>query len=94
MKGFASLAESLNELIKNLEIEKPLKQGQALDLWYEVVGEKVAKKTKPIKIEHGKLFVRVTSPSWRNELQFYKHQIMHDLNERLGEQIVKEIVFM
>ncbi len=94
MKGFASLGESLAELISNLQIEKPLKQGQVLDVWYEVVGQKVAKKTEPIKIEHGKLFVRVTSPSWRNELQFYKRQIIHDLNEQVGEQIVKEIVFM
>ena len=94
MKGVASLGESLAKLIKELQIEKPLKQGRAIEIWADVVGQKVASKTEPQRIEHGKLVVRVKSPSWRNELQFYKQQIKHDLNEQLGEGIVKDIVFM
>jgi len=93
MKEMASLGESLVKLIEELQIEKPLQHGRAMQIWSEVVGKKIASKTEPVKIEHGTLIVHVKSPSWRNELQFYKQQIQHDLNEQLGEEIVKEIVF-
>ncbi|MCF7804083.1 MAG: DUF721 domain-containing protein [Candidatus Marinimicrobia bacterium] len=94
MKGMSKLAESLEKMIDQYDLKGPLDQSKTLELWDEVVGEKLASKTHPEKIEHGKLIVKVDSPTWRNELQFHKEQIKKDLNTRIGKKIVKQIVFV
>ncbi len=94
MSDISRLSESLDKMIQEFHLEKTYQQSKALELWQEVVGEKLAMKTEPVKIEHGKLIVKVDSPVWRNELQFHKEKIQSDLNTRLGKQIVKTIIFM
>lgn len=86
--------EVLNKLIFNLDIEKGILQGRAFILWNEVVGEVNARKTKPIKIDRGKLFVRTTDSTWRQELFYQKNEIVKKLNIRLRSDIIKDIIFL
>ena len=93
MKGIKNLADSLEKMIREYELEGPLEQSKVLEMWDEIVGEKLAARTTPEKIEHGTLIIRVESPTWRNEIQYYKEQIKRDINEHFNKQIVKQIVF-
>lgn len=94
MSDFSQLSDSLDRMLDEFQLQKPFQQSKAIELWDVVVGEKLASKTEPIKIEHGKLMIKVSSPAWRNELQFHKEKIKFDLNERLGKQIIQTIIFM
>ena len=47
-----------------------------------------------VSIKRGKLFVRVKTPTWRNELVFLKSEIISKLNRRVGKKVVKDIVFV
>jgi len=85
--------EVLSKLIFNLDIEKGILQGRAFVLWNEVVGEINARKTKPIKIDRGKLFVETTDSTWRQELFYQKNEIIKKLNIRLRSDIIKDIIF-
>ncbi|MBD3274415.1 MAG: DUF721 domain-containing protein [Candidatus Marinimicrobia bacterium] len=93
MSDFSQLSDSLDKMLDQLHLKKTFQQSQAIELWDDVVGEKLASKTEPVKIEHGKLIIKVSSPVWRNELQFHKEKIKSDLNDRLGKQIVRTIIF-
>ncbi len=88
-----NLGESLQELLKQFNLEKPYKRSKVFDLWSDVVGERMAAKTNPIRVEHGTLYVQVESSAWRNEVQYYKNQIKSEINCRLGEEIIEKIVF-
>ena len=66
---------------------------RALKVWQNVVGETIAKMTEVEKFVKGILYVRVLSPSWRNELFFRKKNIIGRLNEAMGKSMVKDIVF-
>lgn len=66
---------------------------RALKVWQNVVGETIAKMTEVEKFVKGILYVRVLSPSWRNELSFRKRNIIGRLNEAVGKSMVKDIVF-
>lgn len=94
MTDFAKLEQSLEKMIKQFKLEKTFQQSKAMELWDEVVGEKLAKKSKAEKFEHGNLFVKVESSAWRNEIQFHKEKIKQELNERLKANIVKKIIFI
>ncbi len=84
---------ALATLIQELGIGSRIKQLKVLDVWAEVVGEHIAKVTRPDRIERGKLVVHVKKATWRNELTFLKKDIIAKLNQILGEEIVKEIIF-
>lgn len=79
---------------KDLGIEKPLQRYHALDIWAEVVGEKLAEVTKPQRISEDKIIVKVKNDTWRYELGYHKTEIIHKINTRLGERVIKDIIFI
>ncbi len=87
-----SVGEVIDKLLNIYDIATPVRQHEALFIWEEVVGEVVARHTQPEKISYGKLYIKVDSPSWRNELNFQKKEILQNLNARLKNVKIKEIV--
>lgn len=88
------LGHILQACIRDLGIEKPLKKYNAMVIWPQVVGEKIANVTCPLRFENQKLYVRVKTPAWRNELVYLKPQIIENLNREIGEQVVDDIVLI
>lgn len=84
----------LNKLFSNLGIAEGIKQQQAILVWNDVVGPVIANVTEPVRIEHGRLYVEVENNTWRQELHYYKHQIVEKLNNKLNSKIVKEIILV
>ncbi|MFQ6618611.1 MAG: DUF721 domain-containing protein [Fidelibacterota bacterium] len=82
----------LDELIKDIGIDKAVLQNRAIVVWEEAVGEKIANIAKPKRIEKGKLWIAVKTPEWRSELQFMKKEIIKNLNRIIGEEVVKDII--
>jgi predicted nucleic acid-binding Zn ribbon protein len=69
-----------------------LAERRTLLLWDEVVGPEIAQAARPDRINRGSLHVRVKTATWRHALLFHREEIRHKLNERLGEELVKQIV--
>ncbi|GAH02784.1 unnamed protein product, partial [marine sediment metagenome] len=47
----------------------------------------------PLFVRKGNLFVRVDNSGWLTQLTYLKHKIISELNERLGEESIKNIYF-
>lgn len=88
------LGQIIGNVLRDFGIEKPIKGYEALTIWSEVVGERIANMTEPQKIKNGKLFIRVKTDSWRNELIYHKKDIIERLNMSLGSDVVKDIVLI
>jgi len=84
----------LETLYKQLGLTDGIKQQQALNSWSVVVGKTMANATSPVRIEHGRLFVQVENPVWRQEIIFYKQKIITKLNKKIGKDIIKDIIFI
>ena len=84
----------LHQFFYELGIDKPILKFQALDMWSKVVGEKISEVTEPRRITDGKIFVKVKNDTWRNELVYYKKNIIEKLNNELGSRIVKDIILI
>lgn len=87
-----SLGSILWKTLHELGIDQPVKRAEALRVWPKVVGEKISQITEAKFFSNGKIFVRVKSDVWRNELFFHKKELLQRLNQELGESIVKDIV--
>ena len=83
----------LASLMEELGLGKKLKQYEAVRIWKEVVGERIANVATPTKIINGTLIVKVEKSTWRNELSLLKREIISKLNAALKEEIVKDIRF-
>ena len=61
--------------------------------WSRLVDDSIAEKILPVTIEHGVLFVRAESSALKDQLKFFKEEIIDAINENFGreEPLVKEI---
>ena len=88
-----SLEDALKHLLQNLGIENKVLENQVINLWPLVVGKKIASVSDAEKIEHNILFVKIRNDSWRNELVYYKNDLIKRLNAKIGKKIVSDIRF-
>ena len=89
-----SLKTALNIFLTKSGPEKGVKQEKAVLTWKEAVGETIAEQAVAEKAEHGVLFVRVSSPTWRQELQLKKTEILNQVNSLAGFRAIKDIKFL
>jgi len=89
-----SLKIAIDSMLRKFGIENAIAQNNALNLWGEIVGEKVAKNTEPDRVEYGVIIVKVSSPTWRQELYFQKNEIIKKINNKIGKNVIKDIRFV
>ncbi len=87
------LGEILDKSLKRLELSTKLKEYGVWPIWNEIVGVTIARNAQPEKIRNGTLFVKVSSSTWMQELQYMKEMISEKLNQNLGREVVKNIFF-
>jgi predicted nucleic acid-binding Zn ribbon protein len=88
-----ALSDVIKEVLKKQKLNKGLLENRAVHYWEKVLGPSVASATHRIYIRNGVLFVEMTSSVLRNELMMWKDKIIHNLNQAIGENIVRDIVF-
>jgi predicted nucleic acid-binding Zn ribbon protein len=94
---FNDSATPLGAVLKKISaasgLDKKLMEVSVLDFWEEVVGTQGAKACTIQKLEHGIITVHASAPVWRTELQMRKAEVIQRLNERVGTEVVRDIVF-
>ncbi|MAV70345.1 MAG: hypothetical protein CMG04_06230 [Candidatus Marinimicrobia bacterium] len=88
------IQKAIKGFLKNAGLENGIAQQKAVEIWADVVGEKVANNTMAKSVEHGTLTVETKNPVWRQELLFQKKEIIKTLNKKLKKNIIKEIRFL
>ena len=87
------LSEALEEVIKELGIRKSVVSNRARDVWSEAVGELIDANTTLKIVDKDKLIVIVSNDTWRQELSYRKEEILKKINELIGEEAIKDIIF-
>ena len=86
----------LGELIKAFYEERRgseyLDEVKLIDAWPDVVGPFIASHTIDLSVKNGVLFVRVDSDALRSELGFSKSILLTNLNNKVGREVVSEMV--
>jgi len=85
------LSHSISSLLKQKTFS-PLIFGELENNWEDIVGKKIKKATKIIKIENKTLFIKCKNPTWKNELQYQKKEILNKLNQATSQ--IEKIVLI
>jgi len=84
---------SITAALEQLGLSARVRQYEVLERWSSIVGDHISSVTNPERIDRGKLIVRVTRSTWRNELTFLKKEIIAKINKAMNQEIVKDIIF-
>jgi predicted nucleic acid-binding Zn ribbon protein len=88
---------TVGELIKAFYEERKgpgyLDEVKIIKGWEGVVGPFIAQYTRDLYIKESVLFVQLSSDSLRNELSYSKSLLLKNLNNIVGYDALKEIVF-
>ena len=84
--------ELVEAVLKQMGLYQKFNEREVCNVWPEVVGQMIASRTKSVSISEGRLFVAFTSAVVRNEIMMVKDGLIKALNDKLGEQIIKDIV--
>lgn len=75
-------------------LETPLNQYRLVEAWPEVAGSVVASYTKEVYIRNQTLYVRLSRPALRANLQMLREQLVRQLNAKVQAFVITDIVFL
>jgi hypothetical protein len=93
MKKPKSVRSVVDETLRALGIDAPIKSYSLFNAWREIVGKTIALQTQPRSLRNQILFVDVSHSTWIQQLQFLKPQLLEKLNAFLGEPSIRDIRF-
>src|SRR4030042_6805105 len=64
------LGDVLESFLSRSGLKRRIQEQKILDLWERVVGQTVAERTEPIRVQNRGLQVKVDSSVWMQQLQF------------------------
>lgn len=91
--GPERIDEVLAPFLRKHGLEREVEGQRALERWAEVVGDEIARVTRPTGLARGVLYVEVRSSAWMSELNLVRHEILARLNAGEGGGRVERILF-
>ena len=87
-----NVGDIIRKLMKNPKLAEKMDELDALDVWKELIGDNLKRFVLSAKMNKGNLCVKLSSSVLRNELSYKKSELKERINQKLGKEIVKEIV--
>ena len=91
-KNEQSIGEILREYLKMTQLENHVFESRIAEVWQEALGDRITLETDRIHLQSGTLFVTIKSPSLKNDIMMQRTVIRTLLNEKLGGDIIKNVV--
>ncbi len=88
------IGDLIRQSLKSVGIAEKVEKQMAVAYWPEIVGDILAQKTTAVRVEKDIIKVKVVNASWRNELVFFKEEILKKIAARIGEGKINDIYFM
>lgn len=88
-----SISEALQEFVSDNKLQKGLNKVHVREVWDSQMGPAIKKYTTALKLDKDVLYVQLSSSVLREELSYGKEKIVHMLNESLGRDLIRKIVF-
>ncbi len=90
--GEYSLGDALKYFLKNSKLKGYVQAMQIEDVWEEIMGKTIAKYTEKIQIQGKTLYISTSMAPLKQELLYQKENIIKRVNEKLGEDVIMDVV--
>ena len=89
-----SIAEVIDGFMKEEHLDTRLDEQRASALWPQIVGPGINRYTISRDVAGGVLRVRLSSAALRNQLMMGRTALIQRINEALGHEVIREIIFL
>lgn len=86
------IGEMVHRFLREEGLESPLNEYRLIQSWEMVLGKAISRYTGQMYIKNQTLYVHLTSPALRQNLQMSRQTLVHRLNEAVGAQVIVDIV--
>lgn len=91
--SFVSIKKALESVLTEYSFAGDIDAYKVFYLWEDIVGDKTACHTKPIRINKGTLYVEVDDPLWLSQLRYMKMDIIDKIDRTIKEGALKDLKF-
>ena len=77
------VASVLDQMLAGLKLDEHFAAAQATEIWLQVVGPEVARRTRPVGVRDGELLIEVQGAVWMGHLAVLRQGIMEEINGKL-----------
>lgn len=88
-----SIGNLIRQFMRQEGLESPLNEYRLIQGWKEVLGPGIATYTKNLFVKNQTLYVHLSSSVLRQELMMKREQIIKNLNQHVGAQVIVNIIF-
>ncbi|MDA8728753.1 MAG: DUF721 domain-containing protein [Flavicella sp.] len=91
---YLSLKNLMGEVLKENNLSKGMKKISIQENWASLMGNGVVSYTQEVTLKGTTLYVKLNSSVLREELSYGKEKIRAMMNEALGKEEIKKIMFL
>ncbi len=88
-----SVGDIINQVLRQERLDTRLDEQRALALWPKLVGQGINRYTTDRSVKNGVLTFTISSAPLRNQLMLSRSSLIARINETLGREVIKEIIF-
>lgn len=88
------MKDAFESFLKVYNLKSKFNETYLVTYWERIMGASIAKRTEKMYIKSGVLFIRLNSASLSQELLLAKTKLIQLLNTEIGEQVIKDVVFI
>lgn len=92
-KSASSLADLIPDVVDDLGVRDRLDQARIEEAWRQIAGDRIGQVTGRVRLQADRLTVEVTSSAWRQALTMQREDWRRRLNEAIGAERVRDLVF-
>ena len=90
--GEYSVGEAINELMRKSGWGQKATEIRLQKEWEQIAGKTVAKYTRELKFNNGRLIIYTDVAALKQELNMAREQLLNNVNEYLGQTAVREVI--
>ena len=83
----------LSRVLQDLGLSREMSGWRAVEAWPELVGPRVARRTRAVAFREGTLHVEVEGSAWMQELSYLTRDLVRRINQKLGSEEVLDVRF-
>jgi predicted nucleic acid-binding Zn ribbon protein len=89
-----ALGSILDELKDQMRLSTRMEKARLPEVWSKVAGPEMSSVSEPVKINDGKLYVRVTGSVWRQEISLLRRDLIQRCQKELPNTPIEELVLL
>jgi predicted nucleic acid-binding Zn ribbon protein len=91
MNNYMSVGDAIERFLAKYKLQDKVLIQEVLTDWERFVGTPIASNTEKVWFEKGTLFIKVSSPTWRNELSMGRFRLKQMINQKVNKELVEEV---